>query len=44
MNDDGKRGIYNNDATVTSRLTQKRLTVVEGPKVHSVGQTKSLAS
>jgi hypothetical protein len=33
MSDDGKRGIYiNNDATVTSRLTQKRLTVVEGPK------------
>jgi hypothetical protein len=29
MSDDGKRGIYiNNDPTVTSRLTQKRITTV----------------
>jgi len=45
MSDDGKRGIYiNNDATVTSRLTLKRITAVEGPKVHSVGQINSLPS
>jgi len=45
MGDDGKRGIYiNNDATVTCRLTLKRITAVEGPKVHSVGQINSLPS
>ena len=43
MSDDGKRGIYtNSDPTVTSRLTLKRITAVEGPKVHSVGQINSL--